>query len=131
MLQSVHPNYIKASNLILITLVLSVISSFFTPNTGIVTPLLKIGVVVLGIIINGLIAYFIRRGSETVKYILLILLLFGLAGIPMMIAVFKTKPVSCVISLLLMAIQVWVIVILFNIPKRNNTYRPERGPGAV
>ncbi|QKJ28554.1 hypothetical protein HQ865_01865 [Mucilaginibacter mali] len=131
MSQPVHPDYIKASNLILITLVLSVISSFFTPNIGIVTPLMKIGVVILSIIINGLIAYFIRRGSETVKYILLILLLFGLASIPMMISLFKTRPVSSIISLVLMAIQVWVIVILFKIPKHNISYKPERGPDAV
>jgi len=121
---AVHPNYIKSANLNLITIPLGIIG-FFLSKTIVINIVTIITLVGTMVFIFG-ISYFIRQGNSTIKYILLVLFVFGIiSGTPLWIAQFQKEPVVGVISMLQNLVETGALVLLFKIPK---TVVNKKGP---
>lgn len=122
---AVHPNYIKASNLTLVTLILGIINIFLgnTPLNNIQT----IATLIFTIGFTIVLAYFIRQGYPWMKIVLLVLSITGtLIIIPIWLRMVKDEPIVFIINIIQTAIQIWVIILLFKIPKPITVI--EKGP---
>jgi hypothetical protein len=112
----IHANYIKSSNLIFGTVGLGILNFFFS------TELLKTGqniatAIVTLAIITG-IGFLVRQGKNWVKYLLLVLTVFGLIGMPFIINNITQRPVVGLVNIAQTIMQLWAIVLLFNVPKK-------------
>lgn len=63
------------------------------------------------------IGYLVSKGTEWIKYILLIILILGLLGFPFIIASIKNEPVIGIINIVQTILQIWALILLFKIPK--------------
>ena len=122
-----HPNFKKASNLLLVTVVLGLIKLFFsrsemahgTLNEQLVQNFMLYALCSLGFMM--VLAVLIRFGVGWLKYILLIFSLFGILDVPVAIMTVRLTPVTSSITLVVFALGVWVLILLFRIPKGTNT----------
>jgi len=115
--KQIHPNYIKASNLIYGTVGLGLINLVFAGEllkTGqnIVTAFITL------VMISGL-GYLVRQGKDWVKYILLVLLAFGLIGIQFIINNIVQRPVVGIVNIAQTIMQLWATVLLFKVKKNS------------
>lgn len=116
MKNQVHKNFIKSSNLIFGTVGLGIINFFFSDeilNNG---KNLSIAIITL-LIISG-IGFLVRQGKSWVKYLLLILTIFGLIGVPFIIGNITERPIIGLINILQTIMQIWATILLFMIPKK-------------
>jgi hypothetical protein len=115
---NLHKNYKKASNLILVTLLLDPIEFFFSKYLGATKD--EIVFEVLGILFIALTAYTIRRGISWVKYILLILTLLGLMAVILTIKAAAVSVIPVTITCLQVIVMAWALVLLFRIPNADD-----------
>lgn len=117
--KTVHPNYIKSSELAFISAGLGIINLSLSPvvfsnSIAIITAILTL------IFVFGL-AYLIRFGFSWVKYLLLALFIIGIFGIPIIIKNLYENPIVGIINLVQTVLQIGSIVLLFKIPKAKNS----------
>lgn len=111
----IHPNYKKSADLIYISAALGIgnlIWTYDTLNSGI-----KIFIAVISVAFVFGIGYLISKGTEWIKYLLLILFIMGLIGLPYIIINLKNEPIVGVINIVQTVLQIWTLVLLFVIPK--------------
>ncbi len=113
--KQIHPNYIKSSNLIFGTVGLGLINFFFANE------LLKTGqniaTAILTLMIIAGFAYLVRQGKNWVKYLLLVIMVFGLIGLLFIINNILQRPIVGVINIAQTIMQLWATVLLFKVPK--------------
>lgn len=111
----VHPYHKKAADLVYLSGALGIANAIWkydTFNSGFAV---FIAIVVLLLIFG--IGYIISKGVSGIKYVLLILLLLGFAGLPAVIENFKSDLVGGIINILQSVLQIWAVILLFRIPK--------------
>lgn len=113
-----HPSYINASNLILITFVLSIIYSFL-PGIVIMAGAWPVSVAIR--LLTLVLAYLVRKGMNWTKYVLLALAVLGLIILPDSLMTVKEYPLPTLVSLLQVALLIWAAVLLFRIPKADGS----------
>ncbi|GGF00928.1 hypothetical protein SAMN05443634_105260 [Chishuiella changwenlii] len=113
----VHPNYIKASNLIYLSGGLGLLSYFILGILtgrfeGVFEAIISIGVIFL-------IGYLLRKGISKMKYILLFLLIFGiLISFQFLKFLIIFYPITAIIHFIQFILQSAAVVLLFLVPKR-------------
>ncbi|SDM16461.1 hypothetical protein [Chryseobacterium taihuense] len=90
----------------------NLIWTYDTLNSGI-----KIFIAVISVAFVFGIGYLISKGTEWIKYLLLILFIMGLIGLPYIIINLKNEPIVGVINIVQTVLQIWTLVLLFVIPK--------------
>ena len=113
--QLIHSNFIKSSNLIFGTVGLGLINFFFSSDILNSGKNVAIATITLLFIIG--IGFLVRRGKHWVKYLLLILTILGLIGIPFIINNILEKPIVGIINIAQTIMQLWAMILLFQVPK--------------
>lgn len=118
----IHPNHKKSADLIYLSGVLGIgnlIWSYETLDSGIT---IFIAFSSLAFVFG--LGYFISKGSEYVKYVILITLFLSIPGFPYLIANMKNDPVLGILNIVQTILQVWAAVLLIKIPKpkKNDTF---------
>src|SRR4051794_3655914 len=111
--QQIHPNYIKSSNLIYGAGALGIINIFLSGDS--IGILMKIITAAVTLAIVLAIGYFVRQGIEWIKYVLAVLTALGLFGIFGIIGSLMEHPVTGLINLVQIAMQIWAILLLFKV----------------
>lgn len=111
----IHKNHKKAANLIYISVAIGIINLFFLPEYLYSFLAAFIGIIVM-VIICG-IGYMISKGSNGAKYIYLCLLILGLFNLPTTISILSLNPIIASVNIIQMILQIWAMVLLFQIPK--------------
>ena len=114
MIEKLHKNYKKASNLIIATLLLDPLEFFFSKYLGMTKD--EVVFEVLGLVFIALTAYACRRGLVWVKYILLILTLLGIGAIIMSVNAAAVSTAPLLITCIQVIVMAWALVLLFQIP---------------
>jgi len=112
---SIHRNYIKSSNFILISAGLGVINLSLIPGIFVNPPAITEGFFVLLLLVG--LAFVIRKGISWIKYLLLAMILIGVIAIPAIIKNLSQNPAVGVINIIQTVFQVWALILLFKIPK--------------
>ncbi len=115
----IHSNFIKSSNLIFGTVGLGIINMFF--SSDILNNGRNIAVAVITLMLMAGLGFLVRQGKDWVKYLLLVLTIGGVLGIPVFINNIIEKPVVGIINILQTIMQVWAVVLLFKVPKTAGT----------
>ena len=117
MTKKVHENFIKSSNLIFISAALGLINVFLTKGELGSTKLIASAILTL-LFVGGL-GYIVRQGYAWIKYLLLVLMIFGLIGIVgLIIMTFEKQPLTSIVNIIQTILQTWATVLLFIIPKK-------------
>jgi len=117
MTKKVHENFIKSSNLIFISAALGLINVFLTKGELGSTKLIASAILTL-LFVGGL-GYIVRQGYAWIKYLLLVLMIFGLIGIVGLIIMnFEKQPLTSIVNIIQTILQTWATVLLFIIPKK-------------
>lgn len=115
MKKQVHENYIKSSNLIFVSSALGLISFYFSGHLFLNS--LNITIAVFTVVFTVGIGLLVRRGYHWIKIFLLIITLLGLIGIPLTLKNLTEKPIVGIINVIQTILQIWSVVLLFQIPK--------------
>jgi hypothetical protein len=115
--KQLHPNYIKSSNLILATLGLGLMNTFFSKE--IFSSVQNIATAATTLLFIAGLAYLVRQGKDWVKYLLLVVMILGMFGLPFIFINIIENPVVGVLNIAQTAMQVWAVVLLFKIPKQS------------
>ena len=111
----IHPNHKKSADLIYLSGALGIgnlIWSYDTLDSGI-----KIFIALISVAFIFGIGYLVSKGTEWIKYFLLVILILGLLSFPLIIANLKSEPVVGTINIFQTILQIWALVLLFKIPK--------------
>ncbi|MGL6127447.1 hypothetical protein, partial [Chryseobacterium artocarpi] len=111
-----HPNYVKASNLIYLSGAVGIGCLIWTYEQLDSELAIFISAVVLASVFG--VGYMIGKGNEIAKFVFIILFILGLAGIPTLITHLSANPVLGIMNILQFILQTWAIVLLVKIPKR-------------
>ena len=111
----IHHNYKKAATLLFVSIGLSVFNILLNPQTmssgfGIFTTICTLTIMIV-------IALFINKGNDIMKYILAILVGLGLLGIPFLLWNIFNSPIVGINNLIQTILQIAAVVLLFKIPK--------------
>ncbi|RYU86570.1 hypothetical protein EWM62_18120 [Mucilaginibacter terrigena] len=113
---AVHPNYIKSSNLIILSMLVGLMSLAFAQEPLKTLP--AVLSVIITILFLGVIAFLVRRGISWMKYVLLVVFILGLAAlILLIIGKQHVRTGALVVNILQTLIQLWALIRLFTIPK--------------
>lgn len=115
----VHYNYIKASDLIFITIGLGIINVFLSP--GSLPNSFSIFVVILIFLFMIGNAFFIRQGHKWAKILYIVLFILGLLTIPSIIKIFSQNLIVGVINVVQIILQIWAFILLVRIPKEKKS----------
>lgn len=114
--QQVHPNYIKASNLIFATIALGVISYLLFGDAG--EDRTDIAAKALSLLLAVGLAMLVRLGYKWVKYLLLGLIVSGLMMIGWLAPLVIHRPAAGLVIIGIQIImQAWALVLLFRVRK--------------
>jgi len=117
MTKKVHENFIKSSNLIYISAALGLVNLFLTKGDIVSTRLISSAILTL-LFVGGL-GYIVRQGYAWIKYLLLVLMIFGLIGIVgLIITNLEKQPLTTTVNIIQTILQTWATVLLFIIPKK-------------
>ena len=111
----IHPDHKKSADLIYLSGALGIgnlIWSYDTLDSGI-----KIFIALISVAFIFGIGYLVSKGTEWIKYFLLVILILGLLSFPLIIADLKSEPVIGTINIFQTILQIWALVLLFKIPK--------------
>lgn len=111
----IHPNYKKSADLIYLSGALGIgnlIWKFETLDSG-----LKIFIAVIVVSFIFGIGYLVSKGNEWIKYVLLVLQILGLLGLPFVIGDLKNDLIVGINNMVQTILQIWSLVLLFKIPK--------------
>lgn len=114
----IHPNYKKSAELIYLSGALGIgnlIWKYETLDSG-----MKICIALFSLAIIFGIGYLVSKGTEWIKFVLLILLSLGLFSIIFIIANLVNDPIVGIINIIQMILQIWALVLLFKTPKTEN-----------
>ncbi|PRD57067.1 hypothetical protein [Sphingobacterium gobiense] len=114
----VHENYIKASNLFLVSVGLGLINIFLAPEITAEGSTIAVSIFTLGFLL--IIGLLIRKGFDWMKYVLLVFMIIGVLAIPLLLQNIMYQPVVGIINLIQTALQVVTLVILFKIPDNHS-----------
>ncbi|WP_219337359.1 hypothetical protein [Pontibacter populi] len=115
--EHMHPNFIKASNLLLVTVGLGLLNIFFSHET--LSSVQNISVASASILFVAALAYFARRGKKWFKYLFLVVMILGVLGLPFIVLNFMNNPIVGFINIVQTILQVWAAVLLFKVPKHS------------
>ena len=118
-IMTVHKNYIKSSDLMLISVGLGIINFLLVPEIFSSGRSIFIGIVTL-LLLGGL-ALAIRNGVSWIKYLLLVMMIFGFISIPFLIKNLEENPPVGIINIIQNAFQFWSLILLFKIPKEEQS----------
>jgi multidrug transporter EmrE-like cation transporter len=110
---TIHPNYIKSSNLLFLSIIIGFISLAIAQVPLKTLPAVLSVAVTVGVM--ALIAFLVRKGISWVKYVLLVLTVLGVAGLIM--GKQPASNVALAVNIIQTLIQLWALIILFTIPK--------------
>ncbi|MFP7655772.1 hypothetical protein [Chryseobacterium proteolyticum] len=110
-----HSNHMKAANLIYLSAALGVGNMIWTYESLSSGSAIFTAVVTITIIFG--IGYLAGKGTEWIKYVLLVLLILGILAIPIVIMNFLADPVLGIINVVQTILQIWAVVLLFKVPK--------------
>jgi len=113
----IHPNHKKAANVIYLSAVLGIINAILSPETFYNSFGIIVVIFTLGIIIG--IGYLVSKGNDWIKYVLLVLMIVGLIGIPFIIMNIVNNPIVGVINIIQTSLQLYAIILLFKVSKTN------------
>jgi hypothetical protein len=113
----IHPNHKKAANVIYLSAGLGIINAILSPEAFYNSFSIIVASLTLGIIIG--IGYLVSKGNDWIKYVLLVLMIIGLIGIPFLIMNIVNNPIVGVINIIQTALQIYAIILLFKVPKTN------------
>lgn len=109
---SLNPNFIKSSNLIFISAGLGIINFLLSPD--ILSSKSTIIVSIITILLILIVALLIRLGISWIKYLLLILIIFGLNSLPLLIKEeFSSHPLNAIMTILQSVAQIYATILLF------------------
>ncbi|KQR94182.1 hypothetical protein ASG01_15475 [Chryseobacterium sp. Leaf180] len=111
----IHKNHKKSSDLIYLSGALGIgnlIWTYETLDNG-----MKIFIALFSLAFVFGIGYLVSKGTEWIKYVLLVILILGLLGFPFIIANLKNEPVVGIINIVQTVLQIWALVLLFKIPQ--------------
>ncbi len=114
--KEIHPNYIKASNLLFC--VIGVFIAHFVIDLHLIGNSLTYSLLGIGIVIFVSLGLLVREGFSSMKYILIFLDLIGILSLPMIVFSFNPTTISGIFNIIQQIIIVWVVVLLFLIPKK-------------
>lgn len=112
---AIHSNFITASNLVWGTVGLGILAAFFSDR--VIKTEKDILLTVISFVMLVVLGYFIRQGQSWAKYLFVGLTIIGLLAIPTYISNLSQEPVTGIIFILQAILQVWAVVLLFQIPK--------------
>jgi hypothetical protein len=117
--QQIHSNFIKSSNLIFGTAGLGLLNFFFTSDT--LNSGKNIAIAIFTLLFIAVLGFLVRQGKNWVKYLLLILTVLGLFGIPVIIInIISEKLIAGVITIAQTIMQIWAVILLFKMPRATN-----------
>jgi glucan phosphoethanolaminetransferase (alkaline phosphatase superfamily) len=116
---TVHPNYIKSSNIIILSILIDLLNLAFS-QTPLNTPQF-IGAFLMTILFLAAIAFLVRKGLSWMKYVLLVLSIIGIVGLAMIILKNPVFNGVLVVNIVQTLLQLWALIILFTIPKSAGT----------
>ncbi|MGG5208497.1 hypothetical protein ACQWU4_06080 [Chryseobacterium sp. MIQD13] len=111
----IHPNHIKAANLMYLSGALS-IGNMIWIYESLNSPLSTTVAAATLAFIFGM-GYLAGKGTEWVKYVLLITFLIGLTGLQSLYFNLLSDPVLGILNIIQTILQIWALVLLFKIPK--------------
>lgn len=111
-----NKNYIKSSNLIFLSALVGAINLLLLP--GLLSSKTAMIVGFFTIVFLIFLGLMIRLGIFWIKYLLVILVLLGLTGLPLVIRNFLDRPLNGIFNIVQSIIQIYAIVLLF---KKNKT----------
>ena len=122
---TVHPNYIKASNLSLLLLIIG-LTNFLL----VVAPQLSVGrgilVLAMMITLTGGMAYLLRKGIEWVKYVFLAIMILSHINRAEWASMLNGGIVRILSFIVVTGLSVWILWLLFTIP--NQPIANKKGP---
>ncbi|MGF7082453.1 hypothetical protein [Mucilaginibacter sp. UYCu711] len=129
---TVHPNYIKASKIVLLQLVIALVNFFLYYND--MHARHKNYAPIAMIVVFGIVIYLLRIGINWVKYFFLVGFAFVNGKPANWAAMFTHGPLKIIWAITGMCISIWVLWLLFTIPNQqaSNKKSPDYpGPGIV
>ena len=108
--KNIHPDYKKAANIWYTSVSLGLINFFIIDPKGIFSGILTL------LILFGL-GYAISKGFDWMKYLLLAMMILGLLIMLLTFLFYTNHPVVTIINIIQTILQIWVLVVLFRIPK--------------
>jgi hypothetical protein len=113
----IHPNHTKAANVMYLSGALAAAGMIWSYE--ILNSIIAIFVAVTTLAFIFGMGYLISKGTDWVKYLLLILFVLGLIGLPEIALNIKTNPVQSIIYFVQSVLQAYAIILLFKVPKEN------------
>jgi hypothetical protein len=107
--------YIKAANILYLTGAMAVANIIWTYELFNNSFAILIGVTTLAFIF--IMGYLASKGTDWVKYVLLITLILGFISFPRILSILQTDPVLAIINTLQSIAQAYAIFLLFKVPK--------------
>jgi len=118
--KEVHKDYITASNLILASAGIGIISFLYGATT---TPDFSVfGGIVSLLVISG-VGVFARTGSDWLKYLLLAFALIWICFLPIIIPFYQSQPIVGLVSFVQTILQIVAIIFLFKAPKEKPKWK--------
>lgn len=114
-----HPNHKKSADLIYLSGALGIGNLIWTYQ--ILDSGMKIFIALISLAFVFGIGYLVSKGTEWIKYVLLVILILGLLGFPFIIANIQNKPIFGIINIVQTVLQICALVLLFKIPKSDIT----------
>jgi len=111
----IHPNHKKSADLIYLSGALGIGNLIWKSDT--LDSGIKIFIAVISVAFVFGIGYYASKGFEWIKYVLVIILGLGMLGLPFIIINLKSDPVLGIINIIQTILQVWSLVLLFQIPQ--------------
>jgi hypothetical protein len=109
---TIHPNHKKAGNLIYLSGGVGFVNAILSP-VPFNTSGIFIAVFALGLLFG--MGYLVSKGHDWLKYVLLVLMIFGLMGFPILLSNLLYNPVVGIINIIQTILQLYALVLLFRI----------------
>lgn len=111
----IHPYHTKAANLIYLSGALAIANIIWTYES--LTSAMAVFIVLITLSFIFGMGYLAGKGTDWVKYVLLVILGLGLFALPIMLMTLRSNPVLGVINITQTALQIWAVIVLFKVPK--------------
>lgn len=115
---AVHPMYIKAANILYLTGAMAIANIIWTYE--LFNNLFAILIAVTTLAFIFIMGYLASKGTDWVKYVLLVTLILESIGFPKILSTLQTDPVLAIINILQNIAQAYIIFLLFKVPKVYN-----------
>lgn len=110
----IHPNHIKAGYLIYLSGAIG-LGIFIWQFDQLSNPIFNIFPFIIICIIFAM-GYLIKRGTDWLKYLLLIFVILGTLGMPIVLMNIMSDPILSVANIIQGILQIWAVILMFMIP---------------